>query len=423
MGSFERLRPVDAAWFRMDERSSPADIAAVMRFGGSLTRDRLGAVLGEKLLVHERFKERVVDSPGRLAPPHWEPEADFTLDAHLTSCTLEGEESFGRFVDEAMSTPFDFTRSPWRIVVIDGLAGGTVLFVHVHHCMGDGFALLEILTGLADEPAHVARSAPPPAAPRARTMSVGVGAGALALARVLALSFDPPSPLRGQVSGARVAAWSRPLSVERIKALAHREGASLNDVVMTALTGAIRSVMLDVSGEAPPLRAVVPVNLRARGEPVDLAHGNWFGLAFVDLPAGETSRADRLRALHAAMQPDKRGPEAWATLAVLALLGRAPIVIDRAIEALFARKATLVATNVPGPKERLTVAGVPLTDLYFWVPHPCGLACGASVLSYAGRLRVGVRSDRAVLPNPGRVVEAFVEELEAWNGAPVLLES
>jgi len=204
---------------------------------------------------------------------------------------------------------------------------------------------------------------------------------------------------------------------------AHREGASLNDVVMTALTGAIRSVMLDVSGEAPPLRAVVPVNLRARGEPVDLAHGNWFGLAFVDLPAGETSRADRLRALHAAMQPDKRGPEAWATLAVLALLGRGPIVIDRAIEALFARKATLVATNVPGPKERLTVAGVPLTDLYFWVPHPCGLACGASVLSYAGRLRVGVRSDRAVLPNPGRVVEAFVEELEAWNGAPVLLES
>jgi hypothetical protein len=79
----------------------------------------------------------------------------------------------------------------------------------------------------------------------------------------------------------------------------------------------------------------------------------------------------------------------------------------------FGRKASLVVTNLPGPREPLYIDGKRLQDVMFWVPHPARLGVGFSILSYAGKVIVGVRVDEAVTKYPGRFVELFEEEVSS----------
>ena len=62
------------------------------------------------------------------------------------------------------------------------------------------------------------------------------------------------------------------------------------------------------------------------------------------------------------------------------------------------------------PREPLFIDGKRLRDVIFWVPHPAKLGLGLSILSYAGKVIVGVRVDEAVTKNPRRLVELFEEE-------------
>jgi diacylglycerol O-acyltransferase len=83
----------------------------------------------------------------------------------------------------------------------------------------------------------------------------------------------------------------------------------------------------------------------------------------------------------------------------------------------FGSKATLVATNVPGPREAVSVAGTKLGGLTFWVPQAGHLGLGVSLFSYAGQVTVGVAADAARMPDPHALIRAFHDEMEALAGA------
>ena len=85
-------------------------------------------------------------------------------------------------------------------------------------------------------------------------------------------------------------------------------------------------------------------------------------------------------------------------------LDHASTTIEHIVNDVFGRKASLVVTNLTGPRERLYIDGKRLQDVMFWVPHPARLGVGLSILSYAGKVIVGVRFDEAVTKNPGRFV-------------------
>jgi diacylglycerol O-acyltransferase len=78
---------------------------------------------------------------------------------------------------------------------------------------------------------------------------------------------------------------------------------------------------------------------------------------------------------------------------------------------VFGRKASLVVTNVPGPREPLYIDGVRLRDVMSWVPHPSRLGLGLAILSYAGKVIVGVRVDEAVSNHPDHLVTLFEDEV------------
>lgn len=185
----------------------------------------------------------------------------------------------------------------------------------------------------------------------------------------------------------------------------------MNDFLLAALSAALRRYLIAREGTASPIRAIVPVNLRPSDVPMDLEKGNWFGLVFLDLPVDQDTRDRRLTALRRSMERLKRSKEAGVALGILGLMGRAPMVVERIIEAIFAHKASLVVTNVPGPSKPLRLAGSPVRDIVFWVPHPAGFGLGISILSYAGHVRLGFRADTAIVPDPDLLARFFTEEL------------
>jgi WS/DGAT/MGAT family acyltransferase len=223
---------------------------------------------------------------------------------------------------------------------------------------------------------------------------------------------DPPTPLRGPLGHAKRVAWSRPLDLEDFRRIGRVTGSTVNDVLLAALAGGLRRILLEhgLLDAGVEIRGVVPVNLRRPSSAASL--GNHFGLAFVELPVGLADPLDRVFAVRRRTAAMKDGPEASVTFEVLRALGVAPrLVFDRAVD-LFGAKATLVVTNVAGPRAPVTMGGACLRRCMFFVPSAGRLALGVSLLSYAGRVFVGVQSDAGVVAHPERLVDGFLAELD-----------
>lgn len=428
------LSSVDAAWARMDDAGNAADVVVLMRFAGVVDRSELERLVASRILTRPRFSELVVELPQGLRRPRWVPAAGRVED-HLSCRPLPkpgSEAQLAELVSAFISTPFDPNQSPWRLCLVEGLAGGSALIAHVHHCLGDGFALIQVLLTMTEELAtqelatqepatqqgasaltggDASRPPTPPSRPTKRPSKAL--AGLKALGHVLFLPFDRGTGLRGPLSGERRVAWSRGIALRTVREVARARGSTVNDVLLTALTGALRT-HLRTAGNAGGVRAVIPVNLRSLLAPPEEDSGNYFGLVFVDLPVEESATHERFVSIKGQMDRLKASHEAFVTLQLLRLVGQAPLSLARLALRFFARKASFVVSNVPGPPRPLSLAGRQIRDLMFWVPHPQGLACGASILSYAGTIRVGIRTDAAVIAEPQRLADAFADELDAW---------
>ncbi|MDW8148771.1 MAG: WS/DGAT domain-containing protein [Roseiflexaceae bacterium] len=185
---------------------------------------------------------------------------------------------------------------------------------------------------------------------------------------------------------------------------------TINDVLLNAVTGALRRYMVSRGAivDGLNIRAVVPVNLRPPGPVTEL--GNRFSLVFLDLPVGIDDPFDRLLELKRRMEGIKSSPEAAIAFSVLNMLGLMPQQVVELVVNLFGSKATAVMTNVPGPRQRIYLAGSPIRQIMFWVPQAGHLGLGVSIFSYAGNVLVGIAVDAGLVPNPDAIVAAFHAE-------------
>jgi len=222
---------------------------------------------------------------------------------------------------------------------------------------------------------------------------------------------DPPSVFKGELCTAKVCAWSEVMPLDEVKAYSKTQGATINDVLLAGVTGALRRYMIGRKTEVDgiDLRAVVPVNLRPESEIVKL--GNRFGLVFLALPVGIEDRGERLRELKRRMDAIKESSEPMVIYALLNAVGMAGPEVEKIALQIFGSKATGVMTNVPGPREEIYLAGKAMRSMMFWVPQSARLGLGVSILSYAGQVRLGVVTDCGLVPDPESIIEAFQEEM------------
>lgn len=459
-GTVEPLAGVDSAWLRMDEPSNLMVINGVLVLDRRITRDELAAVVEERLLSIPRFRQRVVHRR-RSRRPCWEDDPHFDLDRHVMRCRLGppgGRRALQGSVSHLMSNPFEPERPPWHFHLIEGYGDQSVVMVRLHHCLGDGLALMMVLLSLTEPVAG-------PADPLGPSWSSGAGAGSTgnpfrdlfsgccdlarvraaaealmpdgmrlmlkpaehlaragrllrgvaatgALGRLALRTRDPDTRFKGALVPEKRAAWSDAVPLDEIRGVAHSLGATINDVILTAVTGGLRRYLVhhDDAVEARlAFRAAVPVNLRPLGSMDRL--GNRFGLVFLSMPVGIADPLDRLAEVRRRMRSLRASAEPLVTFGILKLMGRGPLALQRAVVRLLAAKTTAVMTNVPGPRTPLSLAGRTIRDLFFWVPQAGRVGIGISIMSYAGGVRVGIGTDAGLVPDPETIVAAYEDEL------------
>jgi hypothetical protein len=424
MASRERelLSAVDAAWLRMDSADNPMTITSVLVLDGPIEHARVEALLRERLLVEPRFCQRVVPSALPLGPPRWERDPSFDLRNHLHHVALPAPADEGALrdlVSDLVSTPLDRNHPLWQLHHVEGLREGAVFVSRLSHAIGDGVALVELLLTLTDEGASgdaEVVGVVPPGAHGPFALARQLGEQALALGRMLLLPSDPPSGIKGPLGARKRVAWTRPVPVDALKEAARLRSATLNDVLVATVAGALRAYLVRREALPDRMRALVPIYVRGRAAAGEL--GNHFGLVFVPLPIGIEGIDARIAAAKATMDDLKHAPDALVALGVLAAFGVASEELERIGVDVFTRKASLMVTNVPGPPAELHLAGRRLTTLVVWAPVSGHIGVGVSLLSYAGMVRMGVAADAGLVPDPEAITAAFEVLAERTIGGP-----
>jgi len=456
----ENMSTVDTAWLHMERPTNLMMITGIMTFDAPLDLQRLKALFEQRLLRFDRFRQRVVDPQRPLRGPRWELDPHFDLNAHVRRIGLPApgdKAALENLVSDLMSTPLDFSKPLWQFHLVENFGAGCALVGRLHHSIADGIALVRVLLSLTDETADAvwindsaARS--PKSSPgllrslfgpaftatqttrkltatllhesRAALQNPGrvvdlakVGAGGAATLGKMALRWpDPPTIFKGNLGVMKRAAWSNNMPLAEVKAVGSVTGSTVNDVLLTAVTGALRRTMQERGVDTTGLnfRAMVPVNLRPLDEPIQL--GNRFGLVFLALPIGIVDHLERLTELKRRMDLLKDSPEAVVAIGVLGTMGMLPADFEDLFISFFGSKATAVMTNVPGPREPIYLAGEQVQSLMAWVPQSGRLGLGVSIISYAGSVLVGVNTDAGLVPDPERVLDhleiEFAEMLE-----------
>jgi WS/DGAT/MGAT family acyltransferase len=454
----DHLSSADTAWLHMDRPANLMVINSVLLFDQPVDWERFRQIIQRRLVDrYPRFRQRVAESHVPLRPPRWEDDPDFSLEHHLHHRALPApgdRAALQELVGDLMTMPLDRNRPLWHTYMVDGFGDGAAMVSRMHHCIADGIALSRVMLSLTDsepdagiapgdlewvhnERKHwlpsAAGGAVQTAADAARAGSQALGHGFRIIAspahaarlagaigrdaattiRLLLTPADAASAIKGDPHVSRRVAWSGTLSLRRIKQIAHAHNATVNDVLLAAVTGALRHYLQDRSAPVAEIQAIVPYNLRPLDKPVPRRLGNKFGLVFLPLPVGTSGSYRRLVEVHQRMQKLKESRAGLVSYGLLSATGLAPEPIERRIVDLLSAKGTAVMTNVPGPREPVYLAGSPVRSVLVWAPTSGHIGMSVSIFSYRGEVTVGLMVDAALIPDPAQIVTQLERELGA----------
>ncbi|TFV81396.1 wax ester/triacylglycerol synthase family O-acyltransferase [Blastococcus sp. CT_GayMR16] len=432
----ERLTRLDASFLYLEEPDTPMHVGGVLILeappGGV---DALAALVEARLPLVPRYRQRVAEVPGHLANPVWVDDPDFDIAYHLRRNGLPRPGTEAQLLDlvsRLASRPLDRTRPLWEMYLVEGLSRGRVAVVtKTHPALVDGLSAIDIgqvlLDVEPDAPAPEAGTWRPQRPPNgaqlvwqaldeyARRPSAivdtargavtdvrstaarltGVAGGLLRTARKTMLAA-PHSPLNSPVGRQRRVAVAR-ADLHDLKTIRKAHGGTVNDVLLTVVTGALREWLLSrgepvVAGTS--VRALVPVSMQDEN-PVA---GNRVSSYLVDLPVGEPNPRVRLTRLSYAMRGIAQHGQSVGADSLIALTGFAPPTLHalgaRAARGLSRRLFNLVVTNVPGPQFPLYAAGSRMLEVFPVVPLARGQGLSIGMTSYDGRVYFGLNADR-----------------------------
>ena len=443
MSGRRAVGPVDTLWLRADRPENLMVIDAVLWLDAPVEIDRLRAVVQSRIVDrYPVFHQRLAPDLFPFAPKQWEDDPEFDLALHVHVRQLEppaDEASLAAYVEAQMQVPFDLHRPLWQMHVLQGFEGGAAIVARFHHAIADGIALVQVLLSLtdeapdgdlmtdvdtADEPARTFAVpgldlALKAAGQATRLLRPSVVSDAVTLVQQTAHIADklllrslPPSPILGMPGIPKRAVWSQPHRLSEVKRIGRSSGATVNDVLVAAVSGAIAEYVASRGGDPMDLTTMVPVNLRDLDKPLPRELGNKFALAMLPLPSGVTSPRGRLAAAKQRMDAIKSSPEAVITFGLINAIGFTNRNIQNVLVNFFSGKAIGVTTNVMGPMTGRYLVGARVDGALGWVPGSGHQTVGVCIFSYDNTVRVGFKTDTTIVPDAERLVEAFDAELD-----------
>ena len=213
----------------------------------------------------------------------------------------------------------------------------------------------------------------------------------------------------GTVGDDKRVAWSPPLSLDEVKGVAHANGATVNDVLVTCVAESLRAYLLSQHAVCHTVTWDVPVNLKPFDPTLPLVLGNSFALVQLELPTNIDDPLRTLEVVRHRMGRIKRGHEAVVDFGVQAAISRMSKRLYRVTIDLLANRAVGVLTNVPGPRVPLYVAGQKVEGMMGWAPLTADQVMSVTIFSYDGKVFVGIAADAGLVPEHERIVDGFAD--------------
>lgn len=373
----------------------------------------LRSAIEARLGALPRWRQRLVPAPDQPSGLGWQDDPTFEVARHVntvhTSDAVDGDE-LRRIVAAIMATPLDRGRPLWTVDVVPRLADGRWAIVwKVHHALADGVTAMRAGARLLwTEPASSRRQArPATGAPSGVASSVVAAGRAATLAgyrglvlrefrRVWALS-----PLAAEVGPDRAVAFAR-CRLDELRAIgrAIAPAATINDVLLAVVAGALRRWLAERHAPRARLKVQIPVSMHPHlGD--DDPFGNRDSFLFVKLPLGDDDPVARLRAVRRATRLRKNRQDARAIDALRAWLAHAPAPLQRALQRLVQgpHEYSLNVSNVPGPLGPIEVIGRRVDELYALAEVAPHHALRVAAVSLGGWLFIGLCADPHVVPD------------------------
>jgi WS/DGAT/MGAT family acyltransferase len=451
----DRLTAIDASFLAQERANSHMHVGAVMLFEGPPPsyRDCVNHIRARLHLV-PRYRQKLAVPPLETGRPLWVDDPTFNLEYHVRHTALPqpgSEEQLRALAARIHSQRLDRTKPLWELWIVQGLEGNRfALIAKTHHALVDGVSGVDLATVLFDlspVPQPVPHEGEPWVPEPEPTTAELVARGLAGLARAplglasgaLAAATRPQATLdaaREAVEGIAEVAWaalnpapSTPLNVPigphrrlafvrgdlaDFKLVKHTFGGTVNDVVLTVVTGALRAWLQTraVRVEGLELRGLVPVSIRSRDEHDQL--GNRLAAMRAPLPIYVEDPVARLQVVRRAMDGLKESKQAVGAEVLASLEQFAPpTILAQASRLNFStRLFNLLVTNVPGPQMPLYVLGRELQGFFPVAFLPEDHALAVAIMSYNGAMDFGLLADYDALPDLDRLAELVSEAQE-----------
>lgn len=407
------LRPADEANLVLDH---PGQVNVFLVAGllapggfvsdaGELDAEAVRAAVGRRVAGIPELRQ----VPVRAGRHHeWaEREPDLAAQVRVVPA-IEGLEELERRCGALMVEPLPLTRPPWELLLAPA-HGGAAMILRIHHVLADGMAAADLIrrlladaTGTADEPIAPPRRPSPALAAGSR-----VGRALFGLRRTMTTLTArglPETVLLGARSSRHGVIFAD-ADLGRIAAAAHGVDATVNDAALAVAAAGYRAALAQSGHPVPSeLPVSVPVALTRRGD-----SRNQVGVMLVRLPLRGDEVRDNVARIAVQTRTEKVQARRQGTLELM----RGPVgarIMDR-----IAHRQHLVGgfvTNVPGPAHELHLAGAALTQLWPVSVLAANVRLGVAVVSYAGRLCLGVHFDAGYIDGAA-VASAVRSELAA----------
>jgi WS/DGAT/MGAT family acyltransferase len=458
--AYDRLTSQDSSLLMFEHRTTHMHVAAVGIFeigplrepDGGLAGDRIARYVESRLQSIPRYRQKLAYSPFQRQPV-WVDDEHFDLDYHVRHTALPhpgGEAQLKQLAGRILSQPLDRDRPLWEMWVVEGLDDDRfALLTKVHHCMVDGASGTSLMTLLfrdsPDETIEPVEAWFPRRHPSALRLGVDevierVG-GPISILRDVGDALRKPdraleaiqdrgtSVLEALKAGFRRPAeteLNRPIGPHRrvewrncdladLKEVKARLGGTINDVVLTVVTGAIRR-FLERRGERLAdidYRVVIPVNMRSGDGDEGVA--NRVSAFFMSLPVSEPDPVRRLAAVReeTARLKDSRAAAGIDFFTQLVERSRSTWLTEMGVRfAARMQPYNQIVSNVPGPQFPLYVLGARLLQLYPLPPLFERQGLGTAVMSYDGQVCWGLVADRDSVPDLAALADDLDDSFE-----------
>ncbi|MGV0723858.1 wax ester/triacylglycerol synthase family O-acyltransferase [Mycolicibacterium elephantis] len=451
----ERLSTLDAGFLQAEDSDPHVSLAigglSVIE-GPMPDDDSLAVGLGRRMLAVPRFRQRLRIHPLDLEPPEWvdDPDLDLTYHVHRAALPRPGDDAaLFRLIAQIMERRLDRERPLWECWIIEGLAEDRwAILMKIHHCVADGIATMQMLSNLGDEELadtfaskiRAAREQPGQLKllPRLslnpldwavgawRAASAVTGAASRVLGGALEITSSlvrpaAPSPFVGPLTSRRRYSAVR-VSLDDVAKVRAAFDVTLNDVALAAITDSYRQGLIRRGVEPQPdsLPTMVPVSVRSK-DAMGKAD-NRVSVMIPNLPVDESDPIEQLRAVHDRLTTVKGGGQRQASSVFLAATTAVPFPLTawavRALTRLPQRGVVTLATNVPGPRQRMRIMGRKVLRVYPIPPIGVQLRTVIAMLSYADDLMFGITADHRAVPDVddlARGIEQAVARLAALS--------